>query len=390
MADSFNLIRTPKLVFGPGKLSGLPSLIAGRGSNVLVITGANSYKHNPPVQELFTRLERNNLHVHIENLANEPTPDDIDRITNRFGAGEIDLVISIGGGSVIDAGKAVSAMLKQRGNVKDYLEGVGTKSPSGEKLFFVAVPTTSGTGSESTSNAVITQIGANGFKRSLRHENFVPDLAIVDPVLTLGCPPGITAASGMDAFTQLLESYLSTKASPFTDALALDGIWHIKNSIENAVFRGDDIQARSGMAYAAFLSGITLSNAGLGLVHGFASAVGGYYQVPHGTVCGTMMGTVNRWNVNELLTISVPTVAHEKYTHVGKLLSGNSEKNPDWYMKFAAGYFEQLTEILGIKKLSEFGVDEQSIEKIIAVTDHKANPVKFNNEALSEMIRSRL
>ena len=180
----------------------------------------------------------------------------------------------------MDAGKAISAMLTQEGSVKDYLEGVGHKHPSGNKVPFFAVPTTSGTGSEATKNAVLSEIGPNGYKKSLRHDHFVPDLAIVDPDLTLSCPPGLTAYSGMDAFTQLLEAYVSTKAHPFTDALCEKALELLSGSLLQAYQDGENIEAREAMSYAAWTSGIVLAQVGLGVVHGFASAVGGMFDNP--------------------------------------------------------------------------------------------------------------
>ncbi|HEX2395739.1 MAG TPA: iron-containing alcohol dehydrogenase, partial [Bacteroidales bacterium] len=340
MDDRFNLIRTPKLLFGEGKSLEIPALIKDRGTKVLVITGSESYAKNKAILDLFDLLEQRKFDLRFEKIIREPEPADIDEIKQKYTRDQTDLVLAVGGGSVLDAGKAVSAMLKAEENVKDYLEGVGTKIPSGQKKFFIAVPTTAGTGSEATSNAVLSETGVNGYKKSLRHENYVPDLAVVDPQLTVGCPADITANSGMDAFTQLIESYLSTKANPFTDALALDGISHVKDCLERAVRDGHDIAARAGMAYAAYLSGITLSNAGLGLIHGFASAIGGFFYAPHGVVCGTLMGVVNRYNVNSLLSATENTIAHAKYAGLGNLLSGKINRKPQWYIEFAANYIE--------------------------------------------------
>lgn len=390
MADTFNLIRSPKLIFGEDKLLEIPALVGNLNSEVLILTGAESYRKNKSVLELFNILGQQKFITHYETISREPVAADIDRIKQSYDPNQVGLVLAIGGGSVLDAGKAVSAMLKAEGNVKDYLEGVGTKKPSGEKIFFIAVPTTAGTGSEATSNAVISETGSKGYKKSIRHENYVPDMAVIDPLLTIDCPSEITAHSGMDAFTQLVESYLSIKANSYTDALALDGISYIKECLERAVKDGHDVTARTGMAYAAYLSGITLSNAGLGLIHGFASAAGGFFYVPHGVVCGTLMGVVNRYNVNSLLNFSENTKAHIKYATLGKLLSGKVNRKQDWYMGFAADYIEELTDKLQIKRLSEFGIKQSDLSKIVAASDHKANPVKFNADEMTAMLQSRL
>ena len=203
----------------------------------------------------------------------------------------------------MDAGKAIAAMLPLHEPVKNYLEGVGTRSHPGVKLPFIAVPTTAGTGSEAAKNAVLSETGEKGYKRSLRHNNFVPNVAVIDPILTLSCPPATTAASGMDAFTQLLESYLSTAGNPITDALAYEGLRQVSGNLLHAFRSGDDLNARIGMALAAFLSGLTLTNAGLGLVHGFAASIGGYFPIAHGVICSSMMPAVNRVTVRRLRSL---------------------------------------------------------------------------------------
>ena len=176
----------------------------------------------------------------------------------------------------------------------------------------------------------------------------------------------------------------------FTDALAIEGIKNIHRCLERAVKDGTDIEARSGMSYAAFLSGLTLANAGLGLIHGFASSVGGMVNIPHGLVCGTMMGVVNRHNVNSLLRQSEITVAHTKYARVGKILSEMPDKKIQWYIQFVADYIDGLTEKLQLKRLGVFGLKEQDLVTIASITDHKANPVKFETQQLVEMLKSRL
>ncbi len=390
MVNQFSLIRTPRILFGKGQVEKLPGLVKSPGRNLLVITGGQSHRLYPVLDRLMFSLEHEGYLLHFERIEKEPSPGDIDRIVKRYQTLELNSVVSVGGGSVIDAGKAVSAMLPLEGTVRDYLEGVGTLTHPGEKKFFIAIPTTSGTGSEATANAVLSETGVNGYKRSLRHENLVPDIALVDPELTLACPPGITASSGMDAFTQLIESYLSVKSNPVTDALALEGITRARSCLVKAVTNGDDIGARSGMAYASLLSGITLANAGLGLIHGYASSLGGLFNVPHGVICGTMMGVVNRHNIKALLRQDTITQAHEKYGSLGKLLSDRHDKNLHWYMRFVADYIDELTDQLHIKHLNEFGINVTDLQRIAENTDHKANPVKFEKEELVEMLRSRL
>jgi len=390
MVSPFGLIRTPKILFGPGTLNSLPGILRNQGSNVLVITGSASFMNIKDIGDLISALMMEQLTLFHERIDKEPTTEMIDNITDRYRDLQLHAVLAVGGGSVLDTGKAVSAMLPLKSQVREYLEGVGTKTHPGIRKFFVAVPTTSGTGSEVTSNAVISgNDSGKGFNRALRHENLVPDIAVVDPALTLNCPPHITAASGMDAFTQLIESYLSVKSGPITDALALDGIRHVHLSLSDA-FRNGDPGARSGMSYAALLSGITLANAGLGLTHGFASSLGGAFDIPHGTICATLMGTVNRHNINYLLENNIRDVATEKYTHLGTLLSGIRGKQTSWYLRFTSDYLDKLTDQLKINRLGLYGVTMPDLEKIASATDHKSNPVRFGKEQLADMLKERL
>jgi alcohol dehydrogenase class IV len=390
MVNKFGLIHIPKILFGAGQIDMLPGILKGQGRNVLFITGSKSHLHNKSVVKVMFAMEKEGFVLHFDKIEKEPSPDDVNRIEKRFRTIEVNAVVAVGGGSVMDAGKAVSAMLPLEGSVLDYLEGLGKKSHPGIKKFFVAIPTTSGTGSETTANAVLSETGTNGFKRSLRHENLVPDLAIVDPALTLSCPQEITAASGMDAFTQLTESYLSAKSGWLTDTLALEGIRKVHTCLFNAVTRGEDLEARSGMAYAAMLSGITLANAGLGLIHGFASSVGGLFNIPHGVICGTLMGVVNRCNIESLLHEKPQHAAVEKYVMLGKLLSGANNMGADWYMRYVADYIDDLTEKLNIRRLGGFGITISDLKKISEVTDHKNNPVQFEKSELVAMLKARL
>ncbi|HLO61174.1 MAG TPA: iron-containing alcohol dehydrogenase [Bacteroidales bacterium] len=390
MVTNFSLIRTPRILFGSGEADRISTLISPGWKHILILTGSKSHENNPVFETIHKDLEKTGIRLGFEKIENEPSPKDIDNIARNSIYHDVDAVIAIGGGSVLDAGKAVSAMIPLNDSVLNYLEGVGHSKHPGTKKFFIAIPTTSGTGSEATSNAVLSQTGINGFKRSLRHESFVPDIALVDPRLTINCPPSITARSGMDAFTQLLESYVSVKSNSLTDAFALDGIRCVHKSLMRAFTNGDDLEARTDMAYAALLSGITLANAGLGLIHGFASSVGGFFEIPHGTVCGTMMGVVNRYNIKALLKQTEQTVSHRKYAETGKVLSGEAGKSIEWYLNFTANYIDELTEKLLLKRLSEFGIQKEDIGRIAEVTDHKANPVKFQKEDLVDMLKIRL
>jgi alcohol dehydrogenase class IV len=280
-------------------------------------------------------------------------------------------------------------MLTVPGSVRDYLEGVGHLEHPGTKIPFIAIPTTSGTGSEATKNAVISEVGPRGFKKSLRHNHFVPDMAILDPELTLDCPQEITAASGMDCFTQLMEAFLSDKASEYTDAFARLGLNAINDSLIRSVRNGEDIKARTDMSFAALNSGICLANAGLGTVHGFASAIGGRYNIPHGLICGTLMAATNRINVRELRASS-GNYALKKYVELGKIFLDSDGKNDDYCIDGFIDYLYEQTTILQLPGLEQFGLEERYIEEICAKTDNKNNPVKLSREMLTEILEERL
>ncbi len=388
MHIKFDIARIPEIIFGKGGIQRLPDFILKYGLRIILITGAKSFRQSETFEFLINSFKEKSIQYSFIEVSGEPTATAIDSINREFGKKPVDVVISIGGGSVIDAGKAVSAMLGKTESVEEYLEGIGTKIHDGSKIPFIAVPTTAGTGSETTKNAVLSEIGENGYKRSIRHNNFVPDIALVDPELTLNCPSDVTAASGMDAFTQLLESYVSTNASPFTDVLAYSGINLIKDNLVQAATTGaQDLKVRTAMSYAALLSGITLANAGLGIVHGLASSIGSYYNIPHGVICGTFVGAATKINIERLMDHNESGChALEKYAKIGKLFSENIEEDLDRNYRNLIAKIEEWTQLLNIPKLNAYGFRESEIEKIVKVTGNKNNPVKLDHEEIKKLI----
>ena len=225
--DRFQCASIPAVYFGAGVIKNIGATASRYGTSALLVTGGSSLARTGNLEVIVSRLKDANITVSHTTVTGEPSPEGVDEVVSEYRGKGVDLVISIGGGSVIDFGKAVSAMMPAEGSVLDYLEGVGTKSPDGKKLPFLACPTTAGTGSEATKNAVLSRVGDAGFKKSLRHDKYIPDAAIIDPELAVDCPHNITAACGMDAFTQLLEAYVSTKANPMTDALSENGLRYL-------------------------------------------------------------------------------------------------------------------------------------------------------------------
>lgn len=390
MVRPFNFTRLPEIFFGEGKLSLLPGLIDKFGKRIFLVTGRRSFLESDSAGVLIDSFSRNGISFIKVEISGEPSPGDIDSAVRLSAGNDFDAVVAVGGGSVMDAGKAISAMYGLNGSVLEFLEGVGTRQHPGSKLPFVAVPTTSGTGSEATSNAVISRVGRDGFKRSLRHSNFVPDIALVDPALTASCSPEITAASGMDCFTQLTEAFLSDRANEFTDALALEGLKALKGSLAKAYHLGDDMPARSGMSFAALVSGICLANAGLGVVHGFASSVGAMFEIPHGVVCGTLMAPANRIIVRELRSGKGRVEALAKYALLGRIFTPAEGKTNDYYIDGFLDCIVSLSEELNLPRLSRYGIERTHLNEICRNTGQKNNPVKLGNDELIEILTERL
>ena len=390
MIKSFSLQTPSQILFGPGRLSGLSEIASRFGRSPLLVLGSKSFSGSDHYQKLLENFRRQNMSPYAVHIGSEPSPEMIDSIVAAPTSEARDLVIAIGGGATLDAGKAIAAMLVEKGPITRFLEGVGTESPSGRKLSFIAIPTTSGTGSEATSNAVISSVGPQGFKRSLRHDRYLPDLALVDPSLALSCPRELTVACSMDCFTQLVEGYLSSHASQLTDSLAIDGIQAVWRSLEIVCQDGSNLEARTDMAYGALLSGVVLANAGLGTIHGFASAIGGFFPIPHGVVCGTLMAITNKFTLKSLRETAPNAEALHKYTTLGRICSKKPGRSVSWYQDFFIDELERLTDALPIQKLNEFGISRGDIDKIVAHTANKYNPAQLPKEMLKEILLARM
>jgi alcohol dehydrogenase class IV len=388
----FTFARLPEIHFGPGKLSLLPRLIARYGKSVLLVTGSASFARSAGYARLTGELARSGIQLLHCSVAGEPSPGFVDATVARHRGAGIGCVAGIGGGSVLDAGKAISAMLPQEGSVEPFLECVDTRKHDGRKVPYIAVPTSAGTGAEATKNAVLSSIGPDGYKSSLRHDNFVPDVALVDPELALSCPPEVTAACGLDALTQLLEAYVSSKASPMTDALALDGLGHVAAGFLRAYENGgEDLAARGHMAYAALLSGVVLANAGLGVVHGFAGPIGGFFPMPHGVVCGTLLGVATRLNIEALRRDAAGNrVALEKYARAGALLAGEPAAGTDAGCDLLVQTLDRWIAATGIARLSAYGVTRDDFPRLLDRANNKNSPVTLDREEMQAILAARL
>lgn len=390
MIGPFQFARLPEIIFGAGTISRLPDVLKGFGPSVILVTGEKSFAGTRQAGVLFDRFRGSGIDYSTVTVTGEPTVGLIGSASARLRETGASAVVAIGGGSVLDAGKAISAMFGLPDSIEEFLEGVGTKKHPGTKLPFIAVPTTSGTGSEATKNAVIAKAGENGYKRSLRHDHFVPDVAIVDPELTLNCPYEVAAACGMDCFVQLTEAYLSTAAMPYTDALAIEGLKAVKSSLIRYVGDRSEAEAASGMAFAALTSGICLANAGLGVIHGFASSIGGMYDIPHGVICGTLMGMANEINVRQLRKQGTNPEALRKYTALGRLFVETEGKSDDFYIDGFIGYLHRIISDFRMPGLEKYGVSMKDAEKICKSTALKNNPVSLDPQDLSGILSARI
>ena len=391
----FSISILPRIELGPGAITRLPKLAAGFGIQVLLVTGAASFKQSPYYAPLLEQFAQHGLSWQLHIVNGEPSPQDIDAATAKFRSAEIDVVVAIGGGSVLDAAKAIAGLLRIPNSVMDFLEGVGPELDyPGPSVPFIAVPTTAGTGSEATKNAVLSVQGPQGFKKSFRHETLVPQYALIDPNLMVSCPKPQIAANGMDALTQLLESYVSMKANPFTDALALSGIEAVREGLLEWYKEGPNAaEGRAKMAYAALLSGISLAQVGLGSVHGLAAPLGAFFPIPHGVVCGTLVAACTETNIAVLLGRHPESPALARYAAVGRLLGNDSGLDDDASRTRLVSILADWTWQLGLPRLSHYGMKEEDIARVVANcrgSSMKTNPVVLTDEEISLILKFRL
>jgi alcohol dehydrogenase class IV len=376
---AFEFATAGRIVAGPGRAAELPGLLAGLGSRVLVCTGANPARH----AEL---LEVLGLPAAVFTVPGEPT---IERAREGAAAARehgADVVAAIGGGSVIDLGKAVAMLLGNGGDPLDYLEVVG----AGRKITkpavpCAAVPTTAGTGAEVTANAVLTSPG-HGLKASLRSPLMIPRVALVDPELTMTCPPPVTAASGLDALTQCLEPFVSVRANPLTDGLAAEGLRRAAAGLRAAYADGLDLGARTDMAMCSLLGGIALANAKLGAVHGLAGVIGGTAAVPHGVACAALLAPVAEANVRALRAAGPGHPGLARYSEAARLLTGDRAAG----IEDGIAWLRETVALLAVPRLATFGLrPEQAAEvaaKAAVSSSMQGNPVPLPGQTLQEIL----
>ncbi|MGB0126857.1 MAG: iron-containing alcohol dehydrogenase [Rhodocyclaceae bacterium] len=391
----FSIARLPRIEFGAGTRELLPRIAGQFGRRLLLVTGAKSFVESEAGSALSAALLAQGFRLDTFHVVAEPSPELVDGAVAQWREAGIDAVVGIGGGSVLDAAKAIAGLLKPGNSVMDHLEGVGPEKPYvGPSTPFVAMPTTAGTGSEATKNAVLSSHGANGFKKSFRDDRLVAEYAIVDPDLLASCPAQLIAANGMDAFTQLLESYVSTRANPFTDGLALSGIRAVRDGLF-AWYEGGEGAAvgREKMAYAALLSGVCLAQAGLGSVHGLASPLGALFPIPHGVVCGTLVAAATRCNIEVMQQRDPANPALRKYAEVGRLFRGRSSVEDAEALTYLVDTLEAWTRRLDLPTLAALGVTPADLPRIVADcrgSSMKTNPVALTDGEVTGLLQMRL
>ncbi|MDD1640548.1 MAG: iron-containing alcohol dehydrogenase [Methylococcaceae bacterium] len=392
----FAISRLPRISYGSGRINEVPALAATYGRTALLVTGKYSFCSTPRWQSFTQLLETKGMNWLHLTVSGEPSPMLVDQAVGQFRSESVDVVIAIGGGSVLDAAKAIAGLLPHGNSVMDYLEGVGKNVPyHGPSTPFIAVPTTAGTGSEATKNSVLSVHGRNGFKKSFRDECLIPEYAVIDPDLLASCPRELVAADGMDAFTQLLESYASLKANPFTDALALSGITAVKEGFF-AAWEGNEPDAshgRGAMAYAALLSGITLAQVGLGSVHGLASPLGAYFPIPHGVVCGTLVSAATEINIKAMQEREPDNPALSKYAQVGRLLAGQPEIDDATARSSLTTLLAEWSERLQLPRLNGYGITAADFPLIVANSrgsSMQTNPIVLTDAEINAILMQRL
>lgn len=394
--SSFSISRLPRIIFGSGKINDVPGLAAQYGQKALLITGKQSFTATPRWTAFTHALEAKSIDWLQFTVSGEPSPALVDQAVNQFRNKAIDVVIAIGGGSVLDAAKAIAGLLPHGNSVMDHLEGVGKNiAYAGPSTPFIAIPTTAGTGSEATKNAVLSIQGTDGFKKSFRDESLVPEYAVIDPDMLASCSAELMAADGMDAFTQLLESYVSLKANPFTDALAWSGMTAFKEGFF-AAWEGTEPEAgqgRASMAYAALLSGITLAQVGLGSVHGLASPLGAYFPIPHGVVCGTLVAAATEINILAMQARDPNNPALAKYAQVGRLLNGDQHLTDAEARSVLIALLNEWSERLQLARLNVYGITTADFPRIVADSrgsSMQTNPIKLTDEEIQHILVKRL
>ena len=376
---AFEFATAQRIIFGAGRAAELPVIVAGIGSRVLLVTGSAPARHQALIDALA-----------VFPVAGEPSVPLAIAGAELARSNAIDVVVAIGGGSAIDAGKAIAALAANPGDPLDYLEVVGKgQALPAAPLPFIAVPTTAGTGAEVTRNAVLSVPEAR-VKVSLRSPLMLPLVALVDPALTYAMPANVTATTGMDALIQLIEPFLCRRANPFTDALCRDGITRAARALPRAVREPNNAAARADMALASLNGGLALANSGLGAVHGFAGPIGGMFSAPHGALCAALLPHVLRTNLAALEAREPENPILARFDELARLLTGHSDATaPD-----AVDFCARLARDLKIPSMAAYGISDSDLDDIVSkaarASSMKPNPIQLTEPELRRILEAAL
>jgi alcohol dehydrogenase class IV len=382
----FEFATATRVVFGPGTIAELPAAARNLGTRVLVVTGRDEDRWAAHLAALSAA----GLAYATFPTPGEPTIELVRAGVERAREHRADLVVAIGGGSAIDAGKAIAALATNPGDALDYLEVVGKGQPlAAAPLAVIAVPTTAGTGAEVTRNAVLG-VPEQRVKVSLRSALMLPRVAIVDPDLTLDLTPAITAWTGLDAITQLIEPYVSSRANPLVDALCLEGLRRAAGAVRRAYRDGGDRDAREGMSLASLFGGLALANAGLGAVHGLAGPIGGRVTAPHGAICGALLPHVTAANLHALETRAPDHPARQRYDVIARTLTGRDDARASDGVE----WIRLLVAALGIPSLGTYGLGSADVDALVEqarrASSMKANPIVLTAKELREALEAAM
>lgn len=382
----FEFATSARILFGAGRVHEVGALAADVGKRAFVITGKTTERAAP----LFDALAANNIEAATFAVSGEPTTDIAQEATQQAKAAECDLVIGFGGGSPLDTGKAVAALLTNGGVPLDYLEVIGKGQPITQPAApYIAIPTTAGTGTEVTRNAVLKS-PQHRVKVSLRSALILPRIAVIDPELTYSLPPDVTASTGLDAFTQVLEPFVSLKANPMTDALCREGLSRAARSLRTAYEHGDDVEAREDMAGGSLFGGLALANAKLGAVHGFAGPAGGMFPAPHGAVCARLLPFAMEMNVRALQERFKSSEALQRYDEIARIFTGSdvavASDGVEWVQDLCAA--------LDVPPLSRYGMSADDIPTLVQKagksSSMKGNPVTLTPDEMTAILQQAL
>lgn len=383
----FEFATATRIIFGPGMLSEIGTLASESGKRALVVTGRDSGR----AEKLLKQLREAGIHATTFSVAGEP---EILTVESGVALGKkenCELVVGFGGGSALDAAKAIAAMLANDGDLLDYLEIIGQGKPLTKRSMpFIAIPTTAGTGSEVTRNAVLAS-PEHGLKVSLRSPLMLAKIALVDPELTCDLPPAITARTGMDALAQLIEPFVCLRANPMTDGLCVEGLCRATRSLRIAYQDGQNRSAREGMALASLFGGLALANAGLGAVHGFAGPIGGSFpDAPHGAICAALLPRVMMANIRALQQRDEQSLALERYDRIARICTGDGHATADT----GVDWVHRLIDEFQIPRLGTYGIKLEHVDELVRKaaqsSSMKANPVTLTPEELAEILQQAL